>query len=223
VGERSISAAFGGEAIESFVMSAIDPVRIEGIAYEPAPGMGILVQWTNGGAYQGAQFALCGVTLTGSNTLTVGGIVAPVAGGGVGVLGGLAGGQPNRTIDTGETLEVAFAEPATGVAYHRSSFFFLNVAGGDEFDLEAFDAADVSLGSEHLLTDSSDIDVSAPFGNEALSRFVIETDPDGQDGQQFGSVSFQVPEPGSLASGFAGLGSAAGLARFRRRGADRKR
>ena len=219
VGERSISAAFGGEAIESFVMSAIDPVRIEGIAYEPPPGTALNVQWSFGGSYEREQIELCGVSLDGSNTLTVGGLAN---GDGVGVKGGFAGSQPDALIDSGETLEVAFAEPATGVAYHQSSNLFVTLVGGVEFDLEAFDAGDASLGTEHLLTDVTDIDVSALFGDVALSRFVIEAGPGGQDGQQLGSVTLVVPEAGAVASGFAGLASAAALAR-RRRGTNRTR
>jgi hypothetical protein len=120
-------------------------------------------------------------------------------------------------IDSGETLEVAFAETATGVAYHQSSNLFVTLVGGVEFDLEAFDAGDASLGTEHLLTDVTDIDVSALFGDVAISRFVIEASPGGTDGQQLGSVTFAVPEAGRVASGLAGLGSAVALARRRQR------
>ena len=224
-GEQSVSPAFGGMPIESFVMTASpDAVRIERIAYLPAPSTAITVQWPYGGAYQRAQIDLCGLTLSGSNTLSVGGLGA-AGGGGVGVVGGVGGGQPDKTIDTGETLEVAFAEPATGVTYHRSSFFYVTVAGGDEFNLAAFGAGDVSLGSERLLTDASDIGVSQLFGGAPLSRFVIEASPGGTDGQQLGSVSLLVPEPGPAASGFAALASAAGLARLarHRRGASARR
>jgi hypothetical protein len=217
VGERSISAAFGGEAIESFVMSAIDPVRIEGIAYEPPPGMALTVQWSFGGSYEREQVELCGVSLDGSNTLTVGGLAN---GDGVGVKGGFAGSQPDTLIDSGETLEVGFAEPATEVAYHQSSNLFVTLVGGVVFDLEAFDAGNVSLGTEHLLTDSPDIDLSALFGGEALSRFVIGASPEGQDGQQLGSVTFVIPEAGGVASGIAGLASAVAIARRRLRSAS---
>ena len=213
-GERSISAAFGGAAIERFVMTAIDPVRIERVAYAPAADTGITVQWTNGGAFESEQIELCGVSLDGSDTLTVGGPDSP-GGQGVGVMGGFGGTQPDRTIESGETLEVAFAEPATGVAYHMSSFFFPTIVGFLAFDLAAFDAQDAPLAPVQVQTDVGDMDVSGLFGDVALSRFVIEASADGQDGQQFGSVSFQVPEPGSLASGLAGLGSIAALARLR--------
>jgi hypothetical protein len=211
-GERSVSSAFAGAPIERLVVAAVDSVWIEGIAYTPAPGTSIRVEWPYGGAYEREQIELCGVTLTGSNTLTVGGLGAP-GGGGVGVQEGFGGGQPNSTIDSGETLEVALPEPASGVSYHRSSFFYVTVVGGDEFDLEAFDAADASLGSVHLLTDLSDVEVSQLFGNAPISRFVIETDPDGQDGQQLGWVTFQVPEPCAGASLLAALASAAALGR----------
>lgn len=211
-GEQSVSAAFGGMPIESFVMTAsADAIRIERIAYVPAPGTAMTVEWTYGGAYQGQQLELCGVTLLGSNTLTVGGLSDPGSGG-VGVEGGVGGNQPDRTIDTGETLQVAFAQPVAGVVYHRSSFFYLTVAGGDAFDLVAFGAGDESLGSEHLVTDASDIDVAQLFGAVPLARFAIETSPGGTDGQQLGSVSFLVPEPGRTASGLTALASAAGLA-----------
>jgi hypothetical protein len=211
-GEQSVSGAFGGVPISRLAMTASpDAVWIERIAYLPAPGTVIQVQWTFGGALEAEQIELCGVRLDGSNTLATGEASTP-GGAGVAVLGGFGGGQPNRTIDSGETLEVAFAEPANGVSYHRSSLFYVTIVGGDEFDLAAFGDGDVPLGSAHLLTDASDIGVSPLFGNVPLSRFVIETDPDGQDGQQLGSVTFQAPEPGGVVSGLAALACAAGLA-----------
>jgi hypothetical protein len=216
-GEQSVSAAFGGVPIESLVLTASpDAVRIERIGYLPAPGTAIRVQWTFGGALEAEQLELCGVRLDGSNTLATGEESTP-GGPGVGVLGGFGGGQPDRTIDSGETLEVAFAEPASGVSYHRSSFFYVTVVGGDEFDLAAFGAADVPLGSAHLLTDAGDIGVSPLFGNAPLSRFVIETDPDGQDGQQLGSVTFRAAEPSGVAGVLAALASTAMLSRIGRR------
>lgn len=212
--EVSVSAAFGGMPIESFVMTASpDSVRIERVAYQPVPGTTIAVQWTFGGAYQRDPIELCGVTLSGSNTLNVGGLGA-AGGSGVGVIGGNGGGQPNQTIDTGETLTVAFAELETEVAFHMSSFFFVTAAGGVEFDLAAFGAQDVSLGTVHLKTDVGDVDVSGSFAGAALSRFVIESSPGGMDGEQLGSVSFRVPEPGGTASGLAALASVAALARL---------
>src|SRR5262249_1700189 len=82
--EQSISAAFGGAPIGSLVMTAnADPVRIERIAFTPLPGTGISVGWAYGGAYQRDQIDLCGLALTGSNTLYVGGLGA-AGGGGVG-------------------------------------------------------------------------------------------------------------------------------------------
>jgi hypothetical protein len=213
--EQSISAAFGGAPIESFVMTASpDSARIERIAYAPAPGTAITVQWANAGAYQGGQIETCGLTLSGSNTLNVGGLGAP-GGGGVGVVGGTGGGQPDQTIDTGETLEVAFAEPASAVAYHMSSSFYVTVAGGVAFDLAAFGAQDVPLGTVHLKTELTSVDVSPLFSDTPLSRFVIESSPGGSDGQQLGSVSF-VPEPARAAGELAALACALGLARLAR-------
>jgi hypothetical protein len=179
--------------------------------------MALTVQWSFGGSYEREQVELCGVSLDGSNTLTVGGLAN---GDGVGVQGGFAGSQPNTLIDSGETLEVAFAEPATEVAYHQSSNLFVTVVGGVVFDLDAFDAGDVSLGTEHLVTDSTDIGVFALFGDVPLSRFVIEASPGGQDGQQLESVTFVVPEAGDAAGGLAGLASAVAIAQRRRRSAS---
>lgn len=114
-GEQSVSAAFGGAPIESFVMTASpDSVRIERIAYAPAPGTAIEVQWTFGGAYQREVIELCDLTLSGSNTLSVLGL----SGGGVGV------------------------------------------ADGVVFDLVAFGAQDVPLGSVPLTTPSTEVGVS---------------------------------------------------------------
>lgn len=215
--EQSVSVAFGGAPIESFVMTASpDSVRIERVAYAPAPGTAIRVQWTNGGTYEREQIELCGLTLTGSNTLSVGGIGAP-GGQGVGVVGGLGGTQPDGTIDTGETLEVAFTEPATQVAYHMSSFFFVTIVGFVEFDVAAFDAQDAPLGSVHIQTAVGDVAVSDSFAGDPLSRFVIEASPGGSDGQQVGFVSFLVPEPGGGASGLAALALVAALGRLARR------
>lgn len=212
-GEQSVSAAFGDEPIERLLVTASpDSVRIERIAYTVAPGTGIRVNWVYGGAYQAEQLDLCGVTLVGSNTLSVEGHFA----GGVGVVGGFGGGQPDTTIDTGETLEVAFAEPRSDVAFHMSSYFYVTIEGGVEFDIEAFDAQDLSVGSVNLKTDVSDVPVSDSFGGATLSRFVIESSPGGDDGLQVGFVSFLVPEPGVAVGGLAALGTVAGIARVAR-------
>ncbi|HSD28301.1 MAG TPA: hypothetical protein VLL75_13450 [Vicinamibacteria bacterium] len=214
--EQSVSAAFGGAPIESFVMTASpDSVRIERVAYAPAPGTAISVRWTNGGAYEREQIELCGLTLTGSDTLSVGGLGA--GGGGVGVVGGSVSSDPDHVIDSGETLEVAFPEPTRQVAYHMSRLDFLTIVGFVEFDLDAFGAQDAPLGSAQIQTGVGDVGVSDLFPGDPISRFVIEASPPGTgDGQQVGFVSFLVPEPGSGASGLAALACVAALARSAR-------
>jgi len=212
-GERSVSAAFGGAAIENLILEAIDPVRITGLAFTPPPRTTIQVQWERAGAFEREQIELCGVTLTGSNTLATGEETTP-GGSGVGVLGGFGGGQPDRTIDSGETLEVAFAELASGIVYRRSTFFYRTIVGGDEFDVAAFGEGDAPLGSTHLLTDEFEVPVSQLFGEVPISRFVIETDAAGQDGQQLGGVYLEAPEPGGVAGALAALGATAALARL---------
>jgi hypothetical protein len=191
-------------------------VRIEHVRYDRAPDAAITVQWANGAADQGQQLERCGVTLSGSNTLSVGGVGAP-GGGGVGVVGGVGGGQPDRTIDNGETLDVAFAEPAIGVAYQMSSNFYVTVAGGVEFDLDAFGSGDVAdVGSAHIKTDQLGVDLSDFFDDAPLSGFEIVSSAGGSDGQQLGSVTWRLPEPGYAASGFATVATLACLVRRRR-------
>src|SRR5262249_14597479 len=155
-------------------------------AFTPLPGTGISVGWAYGGAYQRDQIDLCGLALTGSNTLYVGGLGA-AGGGGVGVVGGFGGGQPNQTIDTGETLTVALPEAEGEVAVHMSSLFYVTVNGGAEFDIAAFGAQDAPLGTVHIKTDQGDVDVSGSFGGARISRFTIESSPGGSDGEQLGS------------------------------------
>ena len=216
--ELSISSAFGGAPIQRLVVTAnADPVRIEQIAYTPAPGTGISVGWAYGGAYQRDEIDLCGVALTGSNTLYVGGLGA-AGGGGVGVVGGIGGGQPNQTIDTGETLTVSLPEAETDVALHLSSNFYLTVDGGAAFDVAALGAQGVSLGTAHVKTDQLDVDVSGLFSDAPIGSFTIESSPGGSDGEQLGSVTFRVPEPDGTASALAAAASMSlvGLAQRRR-------
>jgi hypothetical protein len=170
----------------------------------------VLLDFTTLGEFsEPFTYSNCGVAVRGSAQINMN----PASGGpGLAVAGGEDG-----SFDSGETLDVAFAEPAIGVAYQMSSNFYVTVAGGVEFDLDAFGSGDVAdVGSAHIETDQPGVDLSDFFDDAPLSGFEIVSSAGGSDGQQLGSVTWRLPEPGYAASGFATVATLACLVRRRR-------
>ena len=193
-GEHSISAAFGNAPIGRVtITSGDDPVVVQNIRYAFPSDTLITASLFDLGTFQtDAVFELCGVSFSGSNRLHFN------HQNGVGVAGGLDPPDGDMYVDSGETLQIALAQPVPTVSYDIGGS--LSDGNPVDFGVEAFDANGGSLGTTLVSSHTFSVVVSDLFPGQLISRFVIHSDPDGHFAQAPLQITFPAPEPGTDAA-----------------------
>jgi hypothetical protein len=169
----------------------------------PAVAGATTINYSTVGSFTGTSFTTAGLTATAQN----GGTLSIVNGDGLGVLGGGLSGSFDA-IDGNESVLFSFQSgAATDIAFGASGGFS-NGASSFLLNLEAFDTHGASLGIQTFnfldaVSFGTPINVSALFGNTALSAFTIAGN--GQSvGIELFNVAFTdatpaaVPEPATL-------------------------
>lgn len=206
VGAIDVAALFGGAALTSFRITALETIRISRAQWRLQPGVEVSAGVGSnvfGAAYSFSSPLLqCGLRLE-----TADGDFHVAAGNGLGVLGGAS-----DRIDAGESVLVQFGEPIPQVEYELTDA--TNVGGtsapGDHF-IEAFGENGTSLGLRAASDDGGSIDLTALYGGAAIEAFELIGL---NDSFRIDDVRL-VPEPGSglLLAAFTALAS---IARRRR-------
>lgn len=156
------------DGVEAFACTCVEPFY--GELCECGPTGAATVDYSDDGTFQTAAIDTVppGVHVTSSGTINVLNL------NGVGVLGGFS----DTTIDGGESISFAFDQPSASTTYVVAAAVNLDGDGlVGEASIEAFDAADASLGVASV-SETGDISLDALFVGP-IKRFTITPDVDG--------------------------------------------
>jgi hypothetical protein len=133
------------------------------------PGAPITVDYSNQGTFQTPSLSLGGLTVTGSANINVTNL------NGLGIVGG----NTSVAVDGAEFIRFSVdSGAASAVSYVVATWGNLDGDGlSGEAIIEAFDASATSLGVV-AISEGGTKDVSAMFGNESISAFVVTADGD---------------------------------------------
>ena len=141
----------------------------DGVTGVCIPGPRITVDYSNQGTFQAPSLSPGGLTVTGSaniNVLNLNGL-------------GIVGGYTSDAVDGAEFIRFSVdSGAASAVSYGVGILGDLDGDGlGGEAMIEAFDASVTSLGVV-AISEGGTKDVSAMFGDEPISAFVVTADGD---------------------------------------------
>jgi hypothetical protein len=168
IGEIDVASLFGGAALSSFRVTALESIRISRAQWRLPPA--VTVNATVASNAFGPAFSFfspllqCGLRLE-----TADGSFHVAAGGGLGIVGGAS-----DRIDAGESVLVEFGEPIPQVEYQLTDS--TNVGGtaaeGDHF-IEAFGVNGISLGLRAASDGAGYVDLTALYGGAAIEAFEL--------------------------------------------------
>lgn len=207
VGAIDVATLFGGAALTSFRVTALETIRISRAQWRLPPGVSTTADIASN--FFGAAFSFASPLLQCGLRLETADGAFHVADGGAGL--GIVGGASDR-IDAGESVLVQFEEPIPQVEYGLSDSTDLGgtAAPGDHF-IEAFDGNGTSLGLRAASDDGGYVDLTALYGGAAIEAFELI----GLNDSFRLDVVLLVPEPAS-GLGFVAVAALAALAHRRR-------
>lgn len=203
VGAIDVAALFGGAALSSFRITALESIRISRAQWRLPPGV-IVVASVSPTAFSPAvtyssPLLQCGLRIETAD----GAFHLDGGGGGLGIVGGAS-----DRIDAGESVLVQFGELIPEVGYHLTDSTHVGgtVEEGDHF-IEAFGANGTSLGLRAASDTGAWVDLTALYGGAAIEAFELLGV---NDSFRLDSVRF-VPEPasGTALAAFAALAALA--------------
>lgn len=189
VGAIDVAALFGGAALTSFRVTALETIRISRAQWRLPPGVTVNATVSSGAFSPAYTFSSpllqCGLRLETAD----GSFHVADSGAGLGIVGGAS-----DRIDAGESVLVQFGERIPQIEYRLIDS--TNVGGtgdaGDHF-IEAFGANGTSLGLRSASDKGAFIDLTALYGGARIEAFELLAVNDSFRLQQ---VRF-VPEPAS--------------------------
>lgn len=204
VGEIDVAALFGGAALSSFRITALESIRISRAQWRLPPGVTVSANvastFFSPAVTYSSPLLQCGLRIETAD----GAFHLPAGSGGLGIVGGAS-----DRIDAGESVLVQFGELIPEVGYHLTDSTHVGgtVEEGDHF-IEAFGANGTSLGLRAASDTGAWVDLTALYGGAAIEAFELLGL---NDSFRLDDVRF-VPEPGSGTT-LAAFAALAALAR----------